>query len=218
MEGVSQLQGRARDLGVSARVLGDRKAPGRSGRSGRVRRAAGRRCLGVGRARQPRRQHRQRVPGSATGGGAARDVAGFRSAEPRSGCDVPGWLPPAWWCRGISVAHLCSGAAVQGGRGAGLGGFRCRAWAWALPLLGITGNDLHLGTIGSLVRHALPRHAEVRRPSCDAAALERRRRPGDDQRVRRAMHARRCLRAAGSPTQRRALRGEMRTVTRSSIR
>ena len=26
----------------------------------------------------------------------------------------------------------------------------CRAWASGVPLLGITGNDLHLGTIGSL--------------------------------------------------------------------
>jgi hypothetical protein len=49
--------GRARDLGVSPRVLGDGEAATRSGRSGRMRRAAGGRCLGVGRARQPRREH-----------------------------------------------------------------------------------------------------------------------------------------------------------------
>jgi hypothetical protein len=106
--------GRARDLGVSPRVLGDGEAATRSGRSGRMRRAAGGRCLGVGRARQPRREHRQCVARGTAAGGAARDVAGFRSTEPRSGCDVPGWLPPAWWCRGIPVSHLPSGAGGYG--------------------------------------------------------------------------------------------------------
>ena len=162
---------RARDLGLPSRVLANGQASARGGRGRGVPRAARRRRVGVGRARQPRRQYRQRLRGGAAGGARLETWRDF---------DLPttGWMRPSRWATTRGVASRDSSptptcrAAVASGRRADLGEPRPSVGV-RVPLLGITGNDLTSETLGSLVRDTVSRRPGVARPEQHAADLGR---------------------------------------------